>query len=124
VLPIAVSGVISRTALQHRIARRFADPKEREWAAATLQVLCRRLRDTRTRVVIGEPISARQFTRQAIHSAMASLLTRMSCPHTEDLATGNQTRPIMSSPRGCGLAATGLTAISTSGPGSSSDNSG
>jgi hypothetical protein len=81
VLPIAVSGVISRTAHQHRIAKRFADPKEREWAAATLQVLCRHLRDTQTRVVIGEPISSGQFGQwAAIHAAMASLLARVSSP--------------------------------------------
>ena len=92
VLPIAVSGVISRTAHQHRIAKRFADPKEREWAAATLQVLCRHLRDTQTRVVIGEPISSGQFSqRAAIHAAMASLLARVSNPHDENLTTSNQT---------------------------------
>jgi hypothetical protein len=91
VLPIAVSGVISRTAQQHRMARCFADPKEREWAAATLQVLCRHLRDTQTRVVIGEPISSRQLSqRAAIYVAMASLLARVSCPHDDDFTTSNQ----------------------------------
>jgi len=80
VLPIAVSGVISRTAQRHRMARCFTDPKEREWAAATLQVLRRHLRDTQTRVVIGEPISSGQVSqRAAICAAMASLLARVSC---------------------------------------------
>lgn len=91
VLPIAVSGVISRTAQQHRIAKRFADPREREWVAATLQVLCRHLRDTQTRVLIGEPISSGQFSqRAAIHAAMASLLARVNNPHDADLTTSNQ----------------------------------
>lgn len=91
VLPIAVSGVISRTAQQHRIAKSFTDPKEREWAAATLQVLCRRLRDTQTRVVIGEAISSGPFSqRAAIRAAMASLLARASNPHDEDLARSDQ----------------------------------
>jgi hypothetical protein len=90
-LPIAVSGVISRTARQHRIARHFADPKEREWAAATLQVLCRHLRDTETYVVIGEPISSGQSSqRAAIHAAMASLLARLDTPNGEDLTTSTQ----------------------------------
>jgi hypothetical protein len=90
-LPIVVSGVISRTAQQHRIAKCFADPREREWAAATLQVLCRHLRDTQTRVVIGEPISSRQCSqRSAIHAAMASLLARVNVPHDEGLMTDNQ----------------------------------
>jgi hypothetical protein len=91
VLPIAVSGVISRTAHQHRIAMCFADPKEREWAAATLQILCRRLRDTQTRVVVGEPVSGRFSQRAAIHAAMDSLLARANNRHNENLATSDQT---------------------------------
>jgi hypothetical protein len=87
VLPVVVSGVISKTAQQHRIAKCFADPKEREWAAATLQVLCRRLRDTQTRVVIGEPISSgRVGQRAAIQAAVASLLT-----HTKNRVDGSLT---------------------------------
>ncbi|MFT3802396.1 MAG: 1-acyl-sn-glycerol-3-phosphate acyltransferase [Burkholderiaceae bacterium] len=79
VLPVAVGGVISRPAYEHPIARRFADPKEREWAAATLQVLCRRLRDTRTRVLIGEPIVPGRYDRHAAtQAAMASLLKRVA----------------------------------------------
>jgi hypothetical protein len=90
-LPIAVSGVISRKARQHRIARYFADPKEREWAAATLQVLCRHLRDTETHVVIGSPVSSRQSgQRMAIHAAMASMLERLGSPHSEDVTTNTQ----------------------------------
>jgi 1-acyl-sn-glycerol-3-phosphate acyltransferase len=91
VLPIAVSGVISTTAHGHRLAARFADPKEREWAAATLQVLFRRLRDTHTRVVIGEPIAAgRVGQRAAVHAAMASLLAQVSNRHEESLTTSEQ----------------------------------
>jgi hypothetical protein len=90
VLPIAVSGVISSTAHRHRIARCFADPKEREWAAATLQVLCRHLRDTQTRVVIGEPIPSGRFSqRAAICAAMASLLARVNNGCDENVATSD-----------------------------------
>lgn len=92
VLPIAVSGVISKTAHQHRIAKRFADPKEREWAAATLQVLCRHLRDNQTRVAIGEPISSGHFSqRAAIHAAMASLLARVDNRDDENPMTSDET---------------------------------
>jgi hypothetical protein len=88
VLPVVVSGVISKTAQQHRIARCFADPKEREWVAATLQVLFRHLRDTQTRVVIGEPIASERFgQRAAIHAAMASLLRRTRSRLDESLNT-------------------------------------
>jgi hypothetical protein len=91
VLPIAVSGVISRTAHQHRIAKRFADPKEREWAAATLQVLCRHLRDTQTRVAIGKPISSGHFNqRAAIHAAIAPLLASVNNRHDENVTTCNE----------------------------------
>src|SRR5262245_40274290 len=92
VLPILVSGVISRTAQEHRIARCFADPKEREWAAATLQVLSRRLRDTQTRVMIGEPISSGHFTqRAAVRAAMAALLARVDDRYDANLATADGT---------------------------------
>jgi hypothetical protein len=94
VLPIAVSGVISRTAHRHRIAARFADPKEREWAAATLQVLFRHLRDTQTRVAIGEPITSGPVgLRAAIHAAMASLLARVGSRHEEIGTPERQPRP-------------------------------
>jgi hypothetical protein len=92
VLPIAVSGVISTTAHRHRLAKCFADPKEREWAAATLQILCRHLRDTQTRVVIGAPIPPAQASRRtAIHAAMAALLARAPCREDEDVTTSRQT---------------------------------
>jgi hypothetical protein len=88
VLPIIVSGVISKTAQQHRIAKCFADPREREWAAATLQVLLRHLRDTQTRVVIGEPVMLERFgQRAAIRTAMASLLMQGKSRLDESLTT-------------------------------------
>jgi hypothetical protein len=94
VLPIAVSGVISSTAYQHPIAKCFTNPKEREWVAATLQVLFRGLRDTQTRVIVGEPIPSGQFRDQgAIRAAMASLLTRVHNRHDENLATSKETNP-------------------------------
>jgi hypothetical protein len=92
VLPVAVSGVISRRSQRHRIAKCFADRKEREWAAATLQVLSRRLRDTQTRVLIGEPISSRQMSqRSAVHWAMESLLGRVTGRNGKDFAASKQT---------------------------------
>jgi len=79
VLPIAVSGVISATALQHPIARCFADQKEREWAAATLQVIWPGLRDTHTRVLIGEPVGCDHANLAiAIDAAMARSLARLN----------------------------------------------
>jgi 1-acyl-sn-glycerol-3-phosphate acyltransferase len=100
VLPIVVSGVISSTALQHHLARRFADPKEREWAAATLQVFCRYFRDTETRVAIGKPISAGPLPlRAALDAAMISLLDRV-LPHITALGDEGSTCLISSTVAG------------------------
>jgi len=96
VLPIVVSGVISSTALQHPLAKRFSEPKEREWAAATLQVFCRSFRDTQTRVAIAEPISAGQLPlRPALDAAMTSLLRR-ALPRSDTLRNQPSARPISS----------------------------
>ena len=78
VLPLAVSGVISRTALASPLARWIADAGEREFAAATLQVLFRRYRDTDTRVLVGEPILAGPNLPAAVFEGMGGLLTRLA----------------------------------------------
>jgi hypothetical protein len=78
VLPLAVSGVISRTALASPLARWIADAEEREFAAATLQVLFRRYRDTDTRVLVGEPILAGPNLPAAVFEGMGGLLTRLA----------------------------------------------
>lgn len=96
VLPVVVSGVISITAHRHLLARRLADPRERDWAAATLQVMCRRFRDTRTRVMIGEPISMGRLPIQsALETVMTSMLDRV--PQV-DCSTGSTTRLATSQP--------------------------
>lgn len=86
VLPIAVGGVISRTALHHPILNMFTDQKDKEWAAATLQVLIPSYRDTHTHVAIGKPMLASELielgTAEAITTAvteqMVPLLTRIA----------------------------------------------
>ena len=81
VLPIAVSGVISRAAHRHPIARHFVDPAEREWAAATLQVLCRHLQRAEVRIVIGKPIPMGHDSQGVtLRTSMAALLARASDP--------------------------------------------
>ena len=51
---------------------------EREFAAATLQVLFRRYRDTDTRVLVGEPILAGPNLPAAVFEGMGGLLTRLA----------------------------------------------
>jgi 1-acyl-sn-glycerol-3-phosphate acyltransferase len=58
VVPAAVGGVISPRALRHPLARVYRTPRQREWVAATLQVIQPRYRDTHLHLRFGEPIPA------------------------------------------------------------------
>lgn len=58
VVPVVVSGVISSRAVENPIARIYRTPADREWAAATLQVLLPYYRDVTVDVRFGEPIIA------------------------------------------------------------------
>lgn len=75
VLPLAVSGVISRTALASPLIRWIADPKDREFAAATLQLLFRHYRDTNTKVLVGEPFTPGPDLPVEVRHRMDGLLT-------------------------------------------------
>lgn len=56
VLPAAVAGVISASAMRNPATWFFRSQKDRDWAAATLQVLVPAYRDVDTRVAFGEPL--------------------------------------------------------------------
>ena len=58
VLPVMVSGVLSPGALGSPLARLHRARKDREWAAASLQLLQRRRADVHVRVNFGQPIHA------------------------------------------------------------------
>jgi hypothetical protein len=58
VLPVAVGGVISASSLRNPVINLFRERKDRDWAAATLQVLIPAYRDTHTRVAFGPPLKA------------------------------------------------------------------
>lgn len=67
ILPVAVSGVISPRALRHPLARVYRTAKQREWVAATLQVMLPRYRDTDVVVRFGQPFRATHHpTAQAV----------------------------------------------------------
>ncbi len=72
VLPVAVSGVISRRMLRHPLARRRASPADRELAAATLQVLVRE-RVITPQLAVGEPLGGPATTAD-LRAAMAALI--------------------------------------------------
>lgn len=81
-LPAAVSGVISPTALKHPLATLFRTEGDREWAAATLQVLSTSHRNTRTRLIFGTPIKANALSWDKVgvmvNAEMNRLLVRVA----------------------------------------------
>ena len=58
VVPVVVSGVISPRALRVPLTRLRRRKRDREWLAATLQMLTPALRDVEVRVEFGRPIYA------------------------------------------------------------------
>jgi hypothetical protein len=58
VVPVVVSGVISRSALHNPLIHLRRRRRDREWLAATLQVLVPALRNVDARVEFGRPIHA------------------------------------------------------------------
>lgn len=58
VVPAVVSGVISTAALRNPLTRLRRRQRDREWLAATLQMLAPVLRDVTVRVSFGQPIIA------------------------------------------------------------------
>jgi len=58
VVPVVVSGVISPSALRSPLTRLRRHRRDREWLAATLQMLVPALRDVDARVEFGRPIYA------------------------------------------------------------------
>lgn len=58
IVPAVVSGVISPAALHNPLTLLRRRREDREWLAATLQMLTPALRDVTTRVVFGQPVYA------------------------------------------------------------------
>lgn len=58
VVPVVVSGVVSPAALRNPLTRLRRRKRDREWLAATLQMLTPALRDVTVRVTFGSPIAA------------------------------------------------------------------
>jgi 1-acyl-sn-glycerol-3-phosphate acyltransferase len=77
VIPAAVAGVISASALRNPILRLFQEQKHRDWAAATLQVLIPAYRDVHTRVHFGKPSTARHLIESDPIEAMHVITNAM-----------------------------------------------
>ncbi|NJM40911.1 MAG: glycerol acyltransferase [Anaerolineae bacterium] len=61
VVPVIVRGVISQEALRNPIIRVRRDPKDRNWLAATLQIVVRAYQNVQVRVSFGEPVRLAQL---------------------------------------------------------------
>jgi len=58
VVPVIVSGVISPTALHNPLTFLRSRKEDREWLAATIQMMVPALRNVTTRIVFGQPVHA------------------------------------------------------------------
>jgi 1-acyl-sn-glycerol-3-phosphate acyltransferase len=76
ILPVAVSGVISQHALRHPLTRFYRTDKQREWVAATLQVMLTRYRDVHVTVRFGQPIQNNTNPTQATLAQMHDLIAQ------------------------------------------------
>lgn len=84
IVPVAASGVISRTALRHPLARLYRTDRQREWVAATLQVMLPRYRDTQVLLRFGEPIRASTQPTQRVIEQMCVLIQQSARLKTGD----------------------------------------
>jgi hypothetical protein len=77
VVPAAVSGVLSPAALRNPLILVRRRPRDREWLAATLQMLTPVLRNVSTRVAFGRPVHAVDRTvRETVLDEMRRLIER------------------------------------------------
>jgi hypothetical protein len=69
VVPVIVSGVLSPTALRNPLTFLHRQKEDREWLAATLQMLTPALRNLTTRVAFGRPIHAGDSVEMSVGRA-------------------------------------------------------
>jgi hypothetical protein len=76
VVPVVVSGVISPLALHNPLIFVRRRKRDREWLAATLQMLTPALRNVTTRVSFGRPVCAGDNVREAVVAEARRLVER------------------------------------------------
>jgi 1-acyl-sn-glycerol-3-phosphate acyltransferase len=82
IVPTVTSGVISTNALRHPLSRLYRTAKQREWVAATLQVMLPRYRDTQVTLRFGKPIHATARPTPLVIEQMRSLIAQSVCAHS------------------------------------------
>ncbi|MGH3148999.1 MAG: glycerol acyltransferase, partial [Rubrobacter sp.] len=76
IVPVVVSGVISRAALRNPLTRLRRHRRDREWLAASLQMLAPALRDVTVRVEFGRPAYAGPDVCDAVRAEAKRLMER------------------------------------------------
>jgi 1-acyl-sn-glycerol-3-phosphate acyltransferase len=76
IVPAATSGVISTNALRHPLSRLYRTPEQREWVAATLQVMLPRYRDTHVTLRFGDPICSTTQPTPLVIEQMRTLIAQ------------------------------------------------
>jgi putative hemolysin len=77
IIPVIVSGVLSPAALRNPLTRLRRRKEDREWLAATLQMMTPALRNVTTRVAFGQPVRARDSSGRAISQAVQEEARRL-----------------------------------------------
>ena len=77
VVPVVVSGVISAAALRNPLVLVRRERRDREWLAATLQMLTPALRNVTTRVVFGHPVRAAEAGGDGVRDAVLAEARRL-----------------------------------------------
>lgn len=74
VVPVIVSGVISHAALRNPLTRLRRQRRDREWLAASLQMLAPALRDVTVRVEFGRPVHVGPGVCEAVRTEARLLM--------------------------------------------------
>jgi len=77
VVPAVVSGVLSPTALRNPLTFARRQRRDREWLAATLQMLTPALRDVTTSVAFGRPVRAGDVPERTVREAVLDEARRL-----------------------------------------------
>jgi len=77
VVPAVVSGVLSPTALRNPLTFVRRQRRDREWLAATLQMLTPALRDVTTSVAFGQPVRAGDVPERIVRGAVLDEARRL-----------------------------------------------
>jgi hypothetical protein len=91
VVPVIVRGVISQEALRNPIIRVRRDAKDRNWLAATLQIVVRAYQNVQVRVSLGEPVRLAQLHTD---ETMTQAITRSAKQLIENPPTRWQALPL------------------------------